>query len=117
MDPAGLNNSRCDSLIGFYGISERLFLVFRKLSNRLPEIVVNDQGSERGEFRIIDARDTSRPSDLWGRAGMEGAFRKRSYALAHAHSLKFELDFKKNKIGHKKIGLSANVRVDEDRGN
>src|SRR6266404_8946761 len=31
-----------------------------------------------------------------------GTFRKRSYALAHAHSPKFELDFEKNKIGLRK---------------
>src|ERR1700688_1670925 len=38
--------------------------------------------------------NTSRPSELWGSSEMVGTFRKWSYALAHAHSLKFELDFK-----------------------
>jgi hypothetical protein len=45
----------------------------------VPEIVVNNHDTERSEFRIIDARDTSRPDDLWGRPETEGTLRKRSY--------------------------------------
>ena len=59
------------------------------------EIVVNNHDGERSEFRIIETQYTSRPGDLWGASEMEGTFREWSYALAHAHSLKFEFDFKK----------------------
>ena len=81
-----------------------------------PEIVVNNHDFECSVFRTIEIRSTSRPGEIWGRSETGGTCCKRSYALAHAHSLKFELDFKKNKSGLKKMALPAFVRVREDRG-
>jgi hypothetical protein len=64
-------------------------------ARKFPEIVVNNHDGEHLEFRIIETRYTSRPGDLWGRSETVGTLRKRSYALAHAHWIRFELDFKK----------------------
>jgi hypothetical protein len=66
----------------------------------LRSSLIND--CECSELRIIEAHYASRPDDLWGRPEKGGTFRKRSHALAHAHSLTFELDFKKNKSGLRK---------------
>jgi hypothetical protein len=71
-------------------------------AREFPKIVVNSHDTERSEFRTIETQYTSRPGDLWGASEMEGAFRKWSYARAHAHSSQFELDFKKNKTAYRK---------------
>jgi hypothetical protein len=57
---------------------------------------------ERTEFNAIEILSASRLGEIWGRSETEGTFRKWSYALAHAHSLEIELDFKKNKNGLRK---------------
>ena len=61
----------------------------------LPEIVVNNQGGKHSEFSTIEW-----PNELWGHSETEGTCRQRSYALAHAHLLKFQnLDSKNKKTG------------------
>jgi hypothetical protein len=56
ISPAGLNNSRCDSLIGCYGISEYPFIASNNFCERLSEIVVNNYDEERSEFSTIEIR-------------------------------------------------------------
>jgi hypothetical protein len=54
-----------------------------------------------------------RPSELWGRSDSEGALRKRSYALAHAHSLRFETKSEKNKnLQGKNVDLLGELYVE-----
>ena len=60
-----------------------------------------------------------RQSELGGRSEMEGTWPNGSYALARAHLVKFELDFKKNGL-RKKVGsslMALYVGFHEDRGN
>ena len=76
---AGLNNSRCCSLIGCYGISEPPFIASDKLMRAifLRSSLTND--CERSELRIIEAHYASRPDDLWGRPETTGTSRKWRY--------------------------------------
>ena len=82
-----LDNSRCDSLIGCYGISEPPFIASDKLMRAifLRSSLIND--CECSELRIIEAHYASRPDDLWGRPEKGGTFRKRSHALTHLNTL------------------------------
>jgi hypothetical protein len=68
----------------------------------LPDIVVNNPDGERSEFHTLEIRYASRPGEIWGRSEMEGTLRKTPYALAHAHSRRFEANSKKNKKGPRK---------------
>jgi hypothetical protein len=79
---ADLDNSRCGSLIGCYGISERLFIACNNFRD-FPEIVVNNHDRERLGFRTVEIRSKSRPDEIWGRSEMEGTLRKRSYKRKH----------------------------------
>jgi hypothetical protein len=74
---ADLNNSRCcDSLIGFYGISERLFIASYSLCEDLPGIIVKSLNASAQNLKIIEMRSTSLPGEIWGRPGTRGTFQK-----------------------------------------
>jgi hypothetical protein len=89
---AGLNNSRCCSRNGCYGISEHPFIASDTYARDFPGNIVNSHQCERSG--LAPSRFDLLPGVIWGRSEMEGTWRKRSCALAHAHSLTFELDFK-----------------------
>jgi hypothetical protein len=55
------------------------------------EIIINNHDCEAQDLDPSVAA----AKRVMGSSEMEGAFRKWSYALAHAHSLKFESDLKK----------------------
>jgi len=87
---AGLNNSRCrfaDRMLRNLGAAIHCFEQLMHAIFLGSSLTTID--CKRSEFKTIKIRD-ARQSELWGRSEMEGTWSKRSYALAHAHSLKFE---------------------------
>jgi hypothetical protein len=78
-----------------------------------PEIVVNSHHCERSGLAPSRLDLRRGLGEIWGHSETEGTLRKPPYALAHAHSLRFETKSEKNKnIQEKIVNLLGELYVE-----